>query len=188
MDNGNQIQQTNLVSDDTAAAMDIGGGNASQTTVEPSITQPSIDPIPTGSAADPTAPAIVPAPVSSDQVSPTPTVPSSSETESVETPADTVSPAAPLGDDAAAISFTDSLTELDDIKRSALNELKPLIEHVEQEPEERFETIMMMIRSNDDPKLIPKAYEAAKGIDDEKKRASALLNIVSEIEYLKSKA
>jgi len=83
---------------------------------------------------------------------------------------------------------TSDFSELDDIKKSALDELQPLIKHVEQSPEERFETVMMMIRSNDDPSLISQAYEAAKGIEDEKTRANALLNIVSEIEYLKSKA
>jgi len=139
MDN-DQIQQTNLVSDDAVAAITDTG----QT---------------------------IPDPVSDTPASPEPTPPATPD------PA----PAEPIPQPISDFS------ELDKIKKSALDELQPLIEHVEQSPEERYETVMMMIRSNDDPSLISQAYEAAKGIEDEKTRANALLNIVSEIEYLKSK-
>lgn len=88
--------------------------------------------------------------------------------------------------DPAPVAPQDS--DLDVVKKNALDELQPLLQHVEQSPEERYETVMMMIRANDDPSLISQAYEAAHGIADERTRANALLNIVSEIEYLKSKA
>lgn len=187
MDNGDQIQQTNLVSDDTVAAMNDTGFPAPQPVVNPVTPLSQTDPLPTGSAADPGTPPpsfyanTAPAQPSTTPPPPAP-VPMSEPT--VTEPSTTSMP--PFGTSPHAVSDT-NLDNLDDIKRNALEELRPLIEHIEQSPEERFETVMMMIRSNDDPKLIAAAYEAAKGIEDEKIRASAFLNIVSEIEYLKSK-
>ena len=70
------------------------------------------------------------------------------------------------------------------IKQKALQDLGPLVEHLEGSPEERFETLMMMIRATDDAKLIEPAHQAALGITDEQKRAHALLDVVNEINYL----
>lgn len=80
---------------------------------------------------------------------------------------------APLSDNPDLIS----------IKQGALQELKPLVGHLNQTPEERFRTTMMMIQAADDQSLIPQAYEAAKSISDEKVRAQALLDVVNEINY-----
>lgn len=73
--------------------------------------------------------------------------------------------------------------ELLDIKQDALHELTPLVGHLEQTPEEKFRTTMMMIQASDDHSLIKTAYEAAKQITDEKARAQALLDVVNEINY-----
>lgn len=73
--------------------------------------------------------------------------------------------------------------ELISIKQEALQSLKPLVGHLEQTPEERFRTTMMMIQASDDQSLIPDAYEAAKSIEDDKVRAQALLDVVNEINY-----
>lgn len=73
--------------------------------------------------------------------------------------------------------------ELLDIKQQALQQLSPLVDHLEQSPEEAFRTTMMMIQAADNQELIPKAYEAAQKITDEKARAQALLDIVNEINY-----
>lgn len=69
------------------------------------------------------------------------------------------------------------------IKQNALQQLKPLVGHLEQTPEERFRTTMMMIQASDDQSLIPQAYEAANSISDEKTRAQALLDVINEINY-----
>jgi hypothetical protein len=69
------------------------------------------------------------------------------------------------------------------IKQEAMQALSPLIDHLDQAPEEKFRTTMMMIQASDNDKLIPVAYEAAKAITDEKARAQALLDIVNEINY-----
>lgn len=73
--------------------------------------------------------------------------------------------------------------ELLSIKQEALQQLSPLVDHLEQTPEEKFRTTMMMIQASDNQGLIKVAYEAAKQIDDEKVRAQALLDIVNEINY-----
>lgn len=80
-----------------------------------------------------------------------------------------------------AISTT---SDLDDIKKNALNELRPLINKVELPPEEKFDTYLMLIRSTDDSSLIGPAHAAAQTISDEKRRAEALLDIIKEIDYL----
>jgi hypothetical protein len=41
----------------------------------------------------------------------------------------------------------------------------------------------LIIRSTDDQSLLAEAHEAAKAIEDETKRASALLDVIKEIDY-----
>jgi len=74
-------------------------------------------------------------------------------------------------------------SDLLDIKQQALNQLSPLVDHLEQSPEEKFHTTMMMIQANDNQELVKVAYEAAQAITDEKTRAKALLDIINEINY-----
>lgn len=76
-----------------------------------------------------------------------------------------------------------SNNELLDIKQQALQQLSPLVGHLDQSPEEKFRTTMMLIQAADNEKLIPQAYEAAQAIIDEKARAQALLDVVNEINY-----
>jgi hypothetical protein len=80
----------------------------------------------------------------------------------------------------AAHAVTDDLLSL---KQHALQQLSPLVGHLDQTPEEKFRTTMMMIQASDDQTLIKGAYEAAQAIPDEKARAQALLDIVNEINY-----
>ena len=78
----------------------------------------------------------------------------------------------------------DPTSDLDAIKKDALGELRPLIDHVDLPPEEKFDTYLMLIRSTDDTSLIGPAHTAAQAITDEKRRAEALLDIIKEIDYL----
>ena len=73
---------------------------------------------------------------------------------------------------------------LEDIKKNALLELRPLIDKVTLPTEEKFDTYLMLIRSTDDASLIGPAHEAAQAIPDETRRAEALLDIIKEIDYL----
>ena len=85
----------------------------------------------------------------------------------------------PLGDNSVA-----SDSDLAGIKDAALSELRPLIDKLDVEPEEKFNTILLLIRSTDDKSLISSAHEAARQITDEAKKAQALLDIIKEIDYL----
>lgn len=89
-------------------------------------------------------------------------------------------PSAPA---AAVTPDTNVGEDLLDIKQKALQELSPLVDHLEQSPEEKFKTTMMMIQASDDQSLLPTAYDAAQAITDEKAKAQALLDVVNEINY-----
>ncbi len=82
---------------------------------------------------------------------------------------------------------TDS-NDLLSLKQQALAQLGPLVDQLDQTPEERFRTTMMLIQSTDNQSLIPAAYEVAQTISDEKARAQALLDIVNEINYFTQQA
>lgn len=73
--------------------------------------------------------------------------------------------------------------DLLDIKQKALQELTPLVHHLDQDPLEKFQTTMMMIQASDDQSLLNEAYTSAQAIKDDKAKAQALLDIVKEINY-----
>jgi hypothetical protein len=73
--------------------------------------------------------------------------------------------------------------DLMSIKQEALQQLSPLVDHLDQTPEEKFHTTMMMIQAADNQSLIQSAFETAKQITDDKVRAQALLDIINEINY-----
>jgi hypothetical protein len=87
--------------------------------------------------------------------------------------------------DVPVVSPTDGEAggDLLSIKQQALQELSPLVGHLQQSPEEKFRTTMMLIQASDNSDLIKEAYESAQQIPDEKARAQALLDIVNEINY-----
>jgi hypothetical protein len=74
--------------------------------------------------------------------------------------------------------------DLESIKKDALSELRPLVDKLDVSPEEKFDTYLLLLRSTDDRALIAPAYEAARSIADEARRAQALLDTIKEIDYL----
>lgn len=74
--------------------------------------------------------------------------------------------------------------ELDNVKKDALEQLRPLIEKLDLEPADKFDKYLMMLRASDDPALIKPAFDAAQGISGEKEKAQALLDIINEINYI----
>lgn len=76
---------------------------------------------------------------------------------------------------------------LANIKQNALSELRPLVDKLNVSPEERFDTYLLILRSTDDKSLIAPAYEAARSITDETRKAQALLDIIKEIDFLSQK-
>jgi len=100
-----------------------------------------------------------------------------------EVPAEEPAVAAPapvVPDDAAA---ADSNGDLDGVKRQAIDELRPLVGKLNISPEEKFDTYLLLLRSTDDRSLVAPAHEVATQIEDEARRAQALLDIIKEIDY-----
>lgn len=95
----------------------------------------------------------------------------------------TVDPASATPQASAPVTGVGTNDDLLDIKQQALEELSPLVDHLDQTPEEKFRTTMMMIQASDNQTLIKDAYAAAKEIADEKLRAQALLDVINEINY-----
>ncbi|MBI1857095.1 hypothetical protein HY003_02750 [Candidatus Saccharibacteria bacterium] len=96
-------------------------------------------------------------------------------------------------DDTQSGSDTDMLSsvpsnDLVSIKQEALKELTPLVGHLDQSPEEKFRTLMMMIQASDDQTKLKEVFEAAKQISDDKARAQALLDVINEINYFTQQA
>lgn len=78
--------------------------------------------------------------------------------------------------------------ELDSIKKSALEELRPLVDKLDLKADEKFDTLLLIIRSTDDKSLLGPAHEAAKAIEDDAKRAQALLDVIKEVDYFSGQA
>ncbi len=88
-------------------------------------------------------------------------------------PAPVVEPATPVALD----------SDLEAIKKDALTELRPLVDKLNLSPEDKFDTLLLIIRSTDDKSLVSQAHEAAKAIEDDSRRAEALLDVIKEIDY-----
>jgi len=127
----------------------------------------------TGASAMPSSPAPAAPAAHFDMPSPAPEPPAA-----VSSPLDT-SPDPP----AASAATSSGGNDLLDLKQQALHNLQPLVSHLDQSPEEKFKTTMMLIQATDNSALVKEAYEAASQITDEKARAQALLDVVNEINY-----
>lgn len=137
------------------------------TVFAPATADPSVNPYDLAQSANAGQPAGSPPPVFSQ---PTP-------------PLTGTNPAAPAAAAAAPQLSSDQSGDLIAIKQQALQNLTPLIDELQQTPEDKFKTMMMLIQASDNPQLIKKAYDAASAITDEKGRAQALLDVVNEINY-----
>lgn len=82
---------------------------------------------------------------------------------------------------------TPVVSDLEEIKKDALSELRPLIDKLDVSPEEKFDTLLLIIRSTDDQSLLAATHEAAKAIPDDSRRAQALLDIIKEIDFFSNK-
>ena len=104
-------------------------------------------------------------------------------------PVDTpVAPVEPAPAPVVAPVYSAGDPSLDAIKKDALDQLRPLVDKLNLPPDEKFETLLLIIRSTDDKSLVQSAYEAAKAITDETKRANAMLDVIKEIDYFNNSA
>lgn len=81
-------------------------------------------------------------------------------------------------------AFAPAGDDLNVVKQEALSELRPLVDKLNIPAEEKFDTYLLLLRSTDDKTLIEPAHETAKLIEDESRRAQALLDIIKEIDFL----
>lgn len=110
---------------------------------------------------------------------PAPVVPAPSSPYGTPAPVAPTEPAAPSFAAPAPAGGND----LESIKKDALTELRPLVDKLDLDPEEKFDTYLLLLRSTDDKALIAPAHAAAQAITDEARKAQALLDIIKEIDY-----
>lgn len=84
------------------------------------------------------------------------------------------------GDQQAPTTQTGDLQE---IKREAVTELRPLVDKLDLAPADKFDVLLLLIRTTNDSSLIVKAHETARQIPDESRRAQALFSIIQEVDY-----
>ena len=142
----------------------LGGYSSSGQIDQPTASEPNIDAVPTL----PPTEAEAPEAPNEDNIA----------------PVDNFAPAAQAADVSTSANGD---TNLDDLKRRALDQLSPLVSKLDQPPEEKYKTLMMMIQASDNQALLNEAYETAQKIQDEKTKAEALLTIVNEINYFSQK-
>lgn len=127
-----------------------------------------------------------PAPANDTSVAPAPApgaaLPPIPDATAPATPDPTPAPSASTPEPAVATTVAEPA--LEGIKKDALTQLRPLVDKLNVSAEEKFDTYLLLIRSTDDKALIAPAFEAAKGIADDARRAQALLDIIKEIDYL----
>ncbi|HSX23732.1 MAG TPA: hypothetical protein VLE74_01400 [Candidatus Saccharimonadales bacterium] len=116
-----------------------------------------------------------------DAVANTPTLSAQPDFSAPELPPTGTPDPTPASDQPAVAADDDG--GLMQLKQQALQHLSPLVSHLDQTPEEKFRTTMMMIQASDDQTLIKSAFEAAQQITDDKARAQALLDVINEINY-----
>ena len=187
MDEGQQVQDENLVNDQvTQAIADGGATDGAATPAEPAAAVPTgpTEPVAPAAAPEPAADTgvaeanvINTAPVTAPMID-TPDEEDDSEEAPEETPAETPAVIGPVGADDA------SDDELMTVKQAALEPLSPLVDHLDLPPDQKFDTYMEILRASDDKSLVQPAFEEAQKIDDEDKKAQALLDVVNEVNKL----
>lgn len=174
---------SNKPQSDSSSSTDFGAGSSLPPIVPPnSPVAPSADDEPT---LPPITPLEDPAP-SVHSLHGSPTFGSSIKDDDTDTPSGNSDLSADTHGRDSVVTSTDNVPTgpLADIKNDALQELRPLVDKLNVSAEEKFDTYLLLIRSTDDTSLIAPAHDAAKAIEDEARRAEALLDIIKEIDYL----
>ena len=146
-----------------AAAAAAPAGLSFEESQVPPAPAPAVDPnAPTDVAPTDTVPADALPPVDNGtpvDVTVTPTIPTPMDPAPVDPVIDvpSLTPAMPFASDPA----------LESIKKDALEQLRPLVDKLDLEPQEKFDTLLLIIRSTDDKTLVQQTYDVAKLIQDE---------------------
>lgn len=173
LDDTTQTQPTTDVTASSSDMANTGGVLGS----DPGVTTPTASP-----AIDSDMPITAPAATDTPAFNTSP-VDSPLPADPVASPSDITEPAVTTDQTTTTPSAPAPSSDLMALKQQALQSLSPLLDKLDQTPEEKFRTTMMMIQASDDQALIQTAYESANQITDEKARAQALLDVVNEINY-----
>ena len=152
---------------------------AQQQTGAPALPQTPAIGMPPAGTVMPTTPNPAAPGFSSESLS----VPAAPAVPTIPEPTATPMTAAPSFASASGSDDAISPEDLARMKADALQHLQPLVDTLQQSPEEEFRTIMMMIQATDDKTMLKKALDAAKKIVDDKVRAQAMLDVINEINY-----
>ena len=193
MDDATQVQDENLVNDQVTQAIADSGVTEEAPAAEPAVADDAaaVDPaaaVPTVPTEPVEAPEVADtgtaeaSPLNTDPVSapmietPEAEAPAVEEEAPAETPqiATSTGPVGGGGDDDSLMS----------VKQAALEQLSPLVDHLDLPPDQKFDTYMEIPRASDDKSLVQPAFDEAQKIDDEDKKAQALLDVVNEVNYL----
>jgi len=183
--NGKQDEPTQTDGQQTAVG---GSGQSEPVMGQPfnmtSSQAPDLTTSPDGPTSAPVTDEPTVTPDNEDTTAAEPDAPTATDSISSDESTDVSLPPVPDADSSTTASADQpSADDLSSIKQQAMQQLAPLVGHLDQTPEEKFRTTMMMIQAADDQTLVKTAYEAAGQIKDEKERAQALLDVINEINY-----
>lgn len=113
----------------------------------------------------------------------------SADTTSIDTPstsegtAISVKTEVPEEDNSSRIDIASNgtMNNMSALKQQALQELSPLIDKLDQSPDERYEIAKMIYEETKDKNMLTTVYEAAKNLTDERKKAQAIYDIIKKI-------
>jgi len=91
-------------------------------------------------------------------------------------------PDAELSSEVVDESADNSSNDLSALRQQALHELSPLIGHLDQTPEEKYETAKKIYEETKDKSMLTTIYEAAKNLPDNKAKAQAIYDVVQKID------
>lgn len=173
----NLVKNSDVPSDDTGG-LSLGNNPSDTSTVQP--VQDSQTPAATTSTDDSAAQS---GDADKNQVSATPVAP----VEEAAAPAAIPPEPTTAAPEPLSTESSDADSGLDPIKKEALQKLEPLVSELDLQPAEKYRALMMIIQATDNKDLVAEAYQAANKIEDSKTRAQALLSIINEIDYFKSR-
>lgn len=75
-------------------------------------------------------------------------------------------------------------TELDSVKKRALQALTPLLGSLDVDPERKFDICISAMRFTDNKDLAATALDTALAIKEDGTKAEALVELINEINYL----
>lgn len=177
------------VSDDQELAQVLASNTAEQNTTPAASTDAALGGLQFEESPVPAQSAPTPAPTSTlPTITPSPSAAAASTSTLDPTAPDPISIAPSAPSVAPLSSPTPGAESLETIKKDALEELRPLVTKLDLPPEEKFDTLLLIIRSTDDQSLLGAAHDAAKSIADETRRAQALLDVIKEIDFFSGQA